>query len=669
MSLKAMLQDWWRRRTLDDDSPIDNDSISFVSSFVFHLFLVLVLGFVSWSEPEKSEPALITSTVAEEIEPELLKTPQEVYFSNTPSDQIGSNSVDGDVMALSMAPEVAEIADLPNPLEIEDTQIADIEINNAIQFATGLHYSENLVVKGAVGAGTTGAIGAVDRITHEILLSLEERKTLVVWLFDQSPSMIRQRATVNERFDRIYKELGVLQAAQMEAFKKHDDKPLLTSVVAFGKTVQAMTKTPTDKLEEIKKAVDAIPADDSGDEMTFHAVIGAAKEYAKYRSSGATDRNVMIVVFTDEAGSDQIDVDAAVKICKRHQMPVYVVGVPAPFGSKETQVKWVDPDPKFDQTPRWGVVDQGPETLLPERLQLSFTGSKDEDDAIDSGFGPYALTRLCYETGGIYFTVHPNRNVNKAVSRNQVEPFSAHIKFFFDPEHMRRYKPDYVSLMEYQRRISANKSRFALINAARESHTGVLENPQTRFVKRDEAAFTTELSEAQKDAAKLEPKLEYLYSILKQGEADRDKELTPRWQAGFDLAVGRVLAAKIRTEGYNAMLASAKRGLKFQQPKNNTWVLKPSDEITLGSQYQKLGEKAKLYLERIVADHPNTPWSLLASKELAQPLSWRWTEEFTNLAPPPREMPAAAAAAVVAPADDAKRMLKKPELRPVPKKL
>src|SRR5205085_11094760 len=101
---------------------------------------------------------------------------------------------------------------------------------------------------------------------------------------------------------------------------------------------------------------------------------------------------------------------------------------------------------------------------------LSLPGSKAEDAGLDSGFGPYALTRLCYETGGIYFTVHPNRNVNKAVSRNQVEPFSAHIKYFFDAEHMRRYKPDYVSLDEYQRRVKANKSREALILAARFSH-------------------------------------------------------------------------------------------------------------------------------------------------------------------------------------------------------
>lgn len=676
MKIFKNLQEWWQLSTLEDDSPFDNDSVSFVASLVFHVVVLLVMGFMTFAPPAEPTVLNISSSVPDEIEPEIMKMPEEVYFSNTPSEQVGANSVDGDFMALSQAPEVSDVSDIPAPLDMEMSEISNFEINNTISVATGLHFSDNLVVKGAAGVGTTGAVGAVDRITHEIILSLEERKTLVVWLFDQSPSMIRQRSSVNERFDRIYKELGVVEAAGMEAFSRHEDKPLLTSVVAFGKTVQAVTKQPTDDLAEIKKAVDSIPADMSGDEMTFHAVVQAAKEYSKYRTPHGQkqepERNVMLVVFTDEAGSDQGDpqfgVDAAVKMCKRYQMPVYVVGVPAPFGEKETQVKWVDPDPKFDQQPQWGVVDQGPETLFPERLKLSFTGSRDEQDSIDSGFGPYSLTRLCYETGGIYFTVHPNRDVYKAVNRNQIEPFSAHIKHFFDPEIMRRYRPEYVSNDEYMRRVSQNKSRKALLEAAMMSNTGALENPQTRFVKRDEAAFVGDLSEAQREAAKLEPKLAMLFDKIKEGEADREKETQPRWQAGYDLAIGRVMASRVRTEGYNVMLANAKRGMKFKDEKNNTWILEPSSDVSIGSQYQKMAEKANMYLQRVVKEHPNTPWSLLAERELKQPLGWTWKEEFTNLAPPPRDAGAAAAAAAAA-ADEAKMMLNRPPVRPAPKKL
>ena len=57
----------------------------------------------------------------------------------------------------------------------------------------GPNITENVIVKGAGSVGTTGAVGAVDRITHEILLSLDERPTLVLWLFDQSGSLKPQR--------------------------------------------------------------------------------------------------------------------------------------------------------------------------------------------------------------------------------------------------------------------------------------------------------------------------------------------------------------------------------------------------------------------------------------------------------------------------------------------
>jgi hypothetical protein len=554
-------------------------------------------------------------------------------------------------------------------VEVE-SDFSTIEINNMFVEATGLNFNSNLAVKGAAGQGTTGAAGAIDRLTHEILLSLEERKTLVVWVFDQSPSMIKQREEVVERFDKVYRELGVIEAAENPAFKKHADKPLLTSIVCFGDKVSLLTEKPTDNLAEIKEAIASIPPDMTGVERIFSAIYMSADKYKEFRiPSGPKkepERNVMIIAFTDEAGEDQEQgLDSTVNICRRYEMPVYVVGVPAPFGQKQTMVKWVDPDPKFDQTPGWGAVDQGPESFLPERIKLNFAGSKEEDDPIDSGFGPFALTRLCYETGGIFFTVHPNRNVNREVNRREVEPYSAHIKYFFDPEVMRKYRPDYVSADEYLRRVGQNKARQVLVEAARASALTPMENPTYRFVKRSEAEFANALSDAQKAAAKLEPKVEQLYQHLAQGEADRLNETNLRWQAGYDLAIGRVLAVKVRTEAYNAMLAQAKTGLKFKDEKNNTWVLEPADNISVGSQYEKLAQKSKMYLERVVNDHPGTPWALLAKRELENPIGWEWKEEFTNISPPGQ---GGGNGNAPPPANDARMMLPKgPPKRPVPK--
>jgi hypothetical protein len=160
-----------------------------------------------------------------------------------------------------------------------------------------------------------------------------------------------------------------------------------------------------------------------------------------------------------------------------------------------------------------------------------------------------------------------------------------------------------------------------------------LENPRVRFVGRNEAALVNLLTEAQKSAAKLEPKINSIYQTLQQGEKAREDEQTPRWRAGYDLAYGRALATKVRTETYNGMLAMAKRGMKFKNEKNNTWILKPSDDISTGSKLSSLGDKARKYLTRVTQEHPGTPWALLAQRELQTKNSWKWEESFTNLAP------------------------------------
>lgn len=672
MSIFQGLQTWWQRRTRVDDSPLDGDTTSFAISFAVHLALLVGLGLLPVWTP-REPPVIVVSSVMAAEQLEQFQVPEEFYFSNQPSVEVGANSISGEAMALSVAPNISEVSVVPLHADlITDTDNPQIEVNNLVSVATGLHLDKNLSIKGSAGEGATGAVGAIDRLTNEILLSLEDRKTLVVWMFDQTASLIPQRKAIHDRFDRIYQELGIIEASKANAFAKHEDKPLLSSVVAFGQGLTLMTKKPTDSLEELKQAVKSIPNDNSGDEHVFSAIREIAKTYAEYRYQSASqsepERNVMIVVFTDEAGSDERMLDETVKMCRRWTMPVYVVGVPAPFGRRETLMKWVDPDPKYDQSPEWGVVDQGPESLMLEQIKLGFSGQQADDITIDSGFGPYALTRLCVETGGIYFAVHPNRDVRREVSRSEVQAFSSHLQYFFDPETMRRYRPEYVSTREYTERVKRNAARSALIAASMRSQIEQMADPRLRFVKREEGEFAAALTEAQQAAAALEPKINGLYEILRQGESDRDKEDIARWQAGYDLAMGRVLAVKVRTEGYNQILAAAKRGLKFKNEKNNTWVLTPANDITVGSQMVKMAERAKMYLQRVVKEHPGTPWALLAERELKDPLGWIWKEEFTDLNPP-RNTVAAVNNVPAAAANDRKAMIAKPPPKRPPPKL
>jgi hypothetical protein len=95
--------------------------------------------------------------------------------------------------------------------------------------------------------------------------------------------------------------------------------------------------------------------------------------------------------------------------------------------------------------------------------------------------------------------------------------------------------------------------------------------------------------------------------------------------------MGRALAVKVRTEGYNAMLALAKQGLKFKDPKNDTWELRPTVSVTVNSALEKDAGDAKKYLTRVVTEHKGTPWAVDAERELREPLGWEWHEVFSDV--------------------------------------
>jgi hypothetical protein len=210
------------------------------------------------------------------------------------------------------------------------------------------------------------------------------------------------------------------------------------------------------------------------------------------------------------------------------------------------------------------------------------------------------------------------------------------MSYFFDPETMERYRPDYLTEAEYMSRAKKSPLRIALLNAAQLSRVGTLSRPRMVFIKRDEATFTRELTEAQLESARLYPELSEMCAVLAEGEKFRSKETSPRWLASFELSYGTAIAAKVRAESYNAMLAKAKRGMTFEKPESNTWNLKPSDRVTVDSKLEKEAKLAKELLQSVADKHRGTPWGLLAQRELNHPIGWEWVESFTDLNPPPR---------------------------------
>lgn len=472
------------------------------------------------------------------------------------------------------------------------------------------------------GVQSAGDAGSVDQITREIIRQLEKGKVLVVWVMDASGSLQSRREKVIARFDRICKELGDLLEAR--------DAPILNGVVAFGHKTQFLTAKPTADFESLKKAVRSIKADESGEENIFSAVREVALSWRKYQTHGR--RTFMIVVLTDERGDDLALLDDTVELALRNKVLVYVIGPMAPFGRNKVNVLWRDPS---SGTMFPIPVDRGPESVQPEHLTLPFWGAGPQFDLFASGTGPYALTRLARQSGGLYFLLDDGSIPGPT----------------FDVYDMLEYSPDNVSLAEYVAQMNKNPLRAAIVQAAKASQ-GAVGTPPMRFTMANLAA---ELNRAQQPAAQTEHFVERALAILRPVESERSKETAKRWQAHYDLMIGRLLAAKVRCNEYNWALAVMKKDPRPpKSEKNNAWELAGAATIAFGKSQAtakaktnvtrtdpKATERAKedaamseRYLRRVLDDHPGTPWALMAQRELTVPLGFEWKE--TYIPPPPK---------------------------------
>ncbi len=598
-------------------------------SLGLHGIVLLCLAGITIDPQIMHAPAIQIEQPVSEPEPEFVFEPEELEVSDVDLKELGALSERGVTVAEAISSNKADIPFIPPPqnmlvpksVRIEPVAFESMgpnEVDQLIETVAGVN----------VGVAATGASGAIDRLSLEIARSLEDAPTTVCWVFDQSVSLAGQRQEIASRLKRVFRELS------------HDsqgDAPagLTNLVLAYGQRFKFIVNKPTRVSSEVVEAIQGIEVDNSGVEKTFTAIRAAAERLSATRRVGRS--NGMIVVFTDEVGDDQSLADQVATICRRLGVSVCVVGVPAPFGQRFIEMKYVEFDPTYASVEDWAVVEQGPETLFPEAIQISDNSLSNE--AIDSGFGPFSLSKLCYQTGGVYIAVHANRNLRGRVPDRATAPMSSRIRYFFDQELLRDYQPDYVSATKLRQKVASNAAKQSLITAAAATNLRPMVSPETVFPKKSEGELASLLSLAQRSAAVLQPRVDAIYSQLVRGLPDRERIEEERWKAGFDLAMGRILAMKVRTDAYNLMLARAKSGMQFQRPKSDTWVLRPSDVVNVGSRTEKYADQAREYLRKVVEDHPGTPWAFLAKRELGQPLGYAWDEIHTGINDPPKPRP------------------------------
>lgn len=451
---------------------------------------------------------------------------------------------------------------------------------------------------------TGGVEGSIDRMTYEVINSLKERETLVVWLFDESGSLAIRRNEIADRFENIY--------GQLDSLKAERNSPLKTAIVGFGEGVHFYTPEPISDIGKAVNLVRGIKDDDSGKEMAFTAVGQIVNKWGKKFRTSRNKHNCMIVLVTDERGDDYQHLESVAAMCSKTGFRVYCIGNSSPFGREKGYVRYKYSDGYEVDVP----VDQGPESVRMEVLDLPYWGARGIDSGrISSGLGPYALTRLCAETGGLYLIAQDSRGKQ------------------FDVALMKEYLPDYRPMRFYEQDVTKNAAKMALLRAAEGTRLTRVSAPTTRFKADTDNAIRLAATEAQERVVLLGHRVTEIVNQLEVGEKDREKLKEPRWQAAYDLAMGRALALQARAMGYNLMLAQMKVAPKaFEKEGNNTWTIAASGEVQTGPIIRKIVARATEYLSRVVDDHQGTPWAYLAELELERQMGWAWKESYTNYA-------------------------------------
>jgi hypothetical protein len=479
----------------------------------------------------------------------------------------------------------------------------DVQRATEVVIPTATTLSQLVSIRGNGAELVGGVEGAVDQIAIEIVRHLERGRTLVVWAFDASGSLQAERQRLGRHIETVYTHINQLDDNHLSA-----DSGLLTMVVGFGHDRQALLVKPTSTLSEIQEAIGQVPLDETGNETTFTTVAEIVNRWGHYKDAENHLYRTMVIVVTDEIGDDEDRLEDAITLAQRAKVPVYVLGSQAVFGRIYGFMDYIDPKTKY--VFQHQAVKQGPESASLEQIMLPFWYGGPQYEILEAGFGPYALSRLSAATGGIYF-----------VTRFDTR------RMGFDPARMREYKPDWIRRDEYEAQIAHSPLRRAILNAAQITQQRLPGMPTLFFPPADTPEFKDVMALNQGIAERTAYTVDEALSPINAVAKLRDRETSRRWQAHYDLIRGRLLAMKVRCYEYNWACARMKKDpLKFSNPKFNAWRLDPDSAIQYSDKAVTAGKEAQKLLQRVIAEHPATPWAVLAQREVRDPLGFKWVE-------------------------------------------
>lgn len=485
------------------------------------------------------------------------------------------------------------------------------------------------VPDGALGdprAIVDGYDEAMDRIAQEVLWMLSKSDVLLIWCFDQSESMKDDQKEIRSRISRVYEQLGLRRAAAGDH--------LTSAVTSYGQGFLTHTERPTSNVTEIRSAIDTVPIDPSGKEMMCSAVATSISQHRDYAKK--TNRQMALVLVTDETGEKPDNLaylEATIAAAREAKCRVYILGREAVFGYPFAHMKWRHP---YTGHVHWLPVDRGPETAFVEQLQTD--GFRRRYDAHPSGFGPYGQSRMARETGGIFFAL-PSLETN--IVRGE--------KRRYEMEAMRTYQPDlrHRAPIIAERNASVLRSTlWKIINDMNPYDENVAKFMELEysFPARPDRFATAVRAEQEKKLIYLNY-LDQAAKALESIRSHREKELSPRWQANYDLIYAQLLAYTARCYEYGAYLEQFLRNPKqvpFEKPKFlrlTSWRIRTTTSTVGGELTASYIQRSSEMFEQLIREHPGTPWAARAELELQRGFGFELREHYTYYGPRPPSKP------------------------------
>lgn len=445
---------------------------------------------------------------------------------------------------------------------------------------------------------------AIDRLAQEITAQLPKKKTLLVWVLDQSYSMEERRERIASQIERLYQEVGKAPNARPDE--------LLMGVVSYTAQPQNHTPKPTGKPQEIMAAIRKIKNDDSTTvvEMQCDALASAMENYRRAAQAGG--RQLMLVLASDESGdaaSNVSKLEATIKLAKERKCIVHVLGSETIFGYPYAYTSWTH---QATKSVHRLTSDRGPETAQPEVLQMN--GYRRRDDLIASGFGPYEQMRIARETGGIFFLL-PSPEL-KLVGRDAGPP---------NAEELSQYLPDLSSRDKYAAERDKSKLRKAVYKVIADLNPYQPGDKGSRFEVNMgplpfDAQFKTVAAAEMKKADDVIRYFEKAQLELEGLAAERAKEQSPRWRANYDLLYAQTVSYQARLKEYGWYMADCvknpKNGPSMGASRTSGWYVVNVERLFNAAASQALKDKADSLFRTIETEYAGTPWAAWAKSEL-----------------------------------------------------